>query len=43
MKERATVRLPATVADSGPGFDSLAMALDICNTDTVEVGRLAPQ
>jgi homoserine kinase len=38
MKTRVTVRVPATSANLGPGFDSLGMALDIWNTVHVEVG-----
>ena len=38
MRERVTVRVPATTANLGPGFDCLAMALNIWNTVTVEVG-----
>lgn len=38
MRERVTVRVPATTANMGPGFDCLAMALNIWNTVTVEVG-----
>ncbi len=38
MRDRVTVRVPATTANLGPGFDCLAMALDIWNTVTVEVG-----
>ncbi len=37
MIERITVKAPATSANLGPGFDCLAMALDIWNT--VEVTR----
>jgi homoserine kinase len=34
---RARIQVPATSANLGPGFDSLAMALDLCNTFTVEL------
>lgn len=33
-----TVKVPATSANMGPGFDCLGLALDIWNTVTVEVG-----
>lgn len=33
---RATVRVPATSANLGPGFDCLAMAWDLCNDVTVD-------
>ena len=33
-----TVRVPATTANMGPGFDCLGMALDIWNTIVVETG-----
>jgi len=36
---RVTVRVPATSANLGPGFDCLGMALDIWNTVTLERGR----
>jgi homoserine kinase len=38
MKERVAVKVPATTANMGPGFDCLGMALDIWNHVTVEVG-----
>ena len=38
MRERITIRVPATTANMGPGFDCLGMALDIWNTIRVEVG-----
>lgn len=34
---RVTVRVPATTANMGPGFDCLGMALDIWNTIVVEI------
>jgi homoserine kinase len=34
---RARIQVPATSANLGPGFDSLALALDLCNTFTVEL------
>jgi homoserine kinase len=34
---RATVRVPATTANLGPGFDALGMALDLHNTVTLGV------
>ena len=39
MRERINVRVPATTANMGPGFDCLGMALDIWNTVRVEVGK----
>ena len=38
MKTHAKVRVPATSANMGPGFDCLGMALDIWNTVEVRVG-----
>ena len=38
MIRRVTVKVPATSANMGPGFDCLGMALDIWNTVHVEVG-----
>ena len=35
---RLTVAAPATVANLGPGFDALAIALDLANDFTVETG-----
>lgn len=34
---KVTVRVPATTANMGPGFDCLGMALDIWNTIVVEI------
>ena len=36
---RVTVRIPATTANLGPGFDCLGMALDLWNEVTVEMGK----
>ena len=36
MRERLTVRVPATTANMGPGFDCLGMALDVWNSVNVE-------
>lgn len=33
---RVTVRVPATAANLGPGFDCLGLALDLCNDVTVD-------
>lgn len=33
---RATVRVPATSANLGPGFDAFGLALDICNEVTID-------
>ena len=35
---KVTVKVPATSANMGPGFDCLGMALDIWNSVTVQVG-----
>jgi homoserine kinase len=35
---RLTVRVPATSANLGPGFDCFGLALDLCNEVTVEAG-----
>ncbi len=39
MKQNVTVRVPATSANLGPGFDCLGMALDIWNSIAVRVGQ----
>ncbi len=39
MLSYAEVRVPATTANLGPGFDCLGMALDIWNTVRLETGR----
>jgi homoserine kinase len=36
-----TARVPATSANLGPGFDALALALDLCNEVTIETGSEA--
>ena len=33
---RVTVRVPATSANLGPGFDTFGLALDLCNEVTVD-------
>ncbi|MFW6174811.1 MAG: homoserine kinase [Chloroflexota bacterium] len=38
---RVTVRVPATVANMGPGFDCIGVALDIWNELTVERGAFS--
>ena len=38
MKERVIVRAPATTANMGPGFDCMAMALDLWSTIEFRVG-----
>jgi homoserine kinase len=35
---RVTVRVPATSANLGPGFDCFGLALDLCNEVTVDTG-----
>ncbi len=37
--ERATIRVPATSANLGPGFDCLGMAVDLWNETTVTRGK----
>ena len=39
--ERATIRVPATSANLGPGFDCIGMALDLWNETTVTRGESA--
>ena len=39
MKQNVTVRVPATSANLGPGFDCLGMALDVWNSIAVRVGQ----
>ena len=41
MSERVTVKVPATTANLGPGFDCIGMALDIWNSIDVQVGPSA--
>ena len=38
---RLTARVPATSANLGPGFDALAIALDLCNEVTIESASTA--
>ncbi len=38
MPDRITVKVPATTANLGPGFDAMGMALDLWNTVTVTTG-----
>ena len=38
MKSYVEIRVPATTANLGPGFDCLGMALDIWNTVRLETG-----
>lgn len=35
---RVTVRVPATSANLGPGFDCFGLALDLCNQVTIDTG-----
>ncbi|MEJ5202808.1 MAG: hypothetical protein WHV66_11305, partial [Anaerolineales bacterium] len=37
MPKQVTVRIPATTANLGPGFDCLAMALDLWNETTLSL------
>lgn len=39
MKRRVSVRVPATTANLGPGFDCLGMALDIHNTVSISLSE----
>ncbi len=39
--DMVTIRVPATTANLGPGFDCVGMALDIYNTMTFEQDRIA--
>ena len=39
MRKQVTVKVPATAANMGPGFDCLGMALDIWNSVQVTVGE----
>ena len=36
--QSATIKIPATSANMGPGFDCLGIALDICNSVSVQTG-----
>ena len=38
MEKNLTIKVPASSANIGPGFDCLALALDIWNTITVSSG-----
>ncbi|MDP2659955.1 MAG: hypothetical protein Q8R28_04415 [Dehalococcoidia bacterium] len=38
MTRRVTVRVPATAANLGPGFDCMGLALDLFNTITLSTG-----
>lgn len=38
LKEHVVVRTPASSANMGPGFDCMAMALDLWNTATLDIG-----
>ena len=38
MIKQVTVKVPATTANLGPGFDCLGMALDVWNSISVEIG-----
>ena len=38
MEKNLTIKVPASSANIGPGFDCLALALDIWNTVTVSSG-----
>ena len=38
MKERVTVRAPATAANMGPGFDCMGLALEVWNSIEVRLG-----
>lgn len=36
-----TIRVPATTANLGPGFDTLGLALDVWNSLTVEAAEVS--
>ena len=38
--QRVTVRVPATSANLGPGFDALGLALDLWNEITLETSTV---
>ena len=38
MTKNITIKVPATTANMGPGFDCLGMALDIWNSIEIKVG-----
>jgi homoserine kinase len=40
MSERVSVRVPATSANLGPGFDCLGLAVDLWGTITIEPGEI---
>ena len=42
MLNSVTVRVPATSANLGPGFDSIGLALDITQDVRLELGQRAP-
>jgi len=42
LPQRITVRVPATTANLGPGFDCLALALDLWNRVTFRLDESAP-
>ena len=35
-----TLAVPASTSNLGPGFDTLGLALDLCNEVTLRVGRI---
>ncbi len=43
MKTKVTVKVPASTANLGPGFDSLALALSLYTTVTIEIRNDATQ
>lgn len=43
MKTKVTVKVPASTANIGPGFDSLALALSLYTTVSVEIRKDATQ
>ena len=39
-EQAVTLEVPASTSNLGPGFDTLGMALDLCNEVTLRVGRI---
>ena len=39
-EQAVTLAVPASTSNLGPGFDTLGMALDLCNEVTLRVGRI---
>ncbi|MAG35236.1 MAG: homoserine kinase [Dehalococcoidia bacterium] len=39
-EQAVTLEVPATTSNLGPGFDTLGLALDLCNEVTLRIGRI---